>query len=165
MAEKVLQDLFVAQLRDILYAEKHIVKALPKMAKKAQSTELQTAFLDHAEMSKTHVDRLEKIFEMQGLTAKGKTCEAIEGLLTEGDELSKDFAGSDALDAALISAAQKVEHYEMATYGCLRTWAKLLGHTEAAALLQETLDEEGATDEALTALAESGINAEAQVAE
>jgi len=137
------------------------LKALPKMAKAASSTNLQKGFQDHLQQTQTQVERLEKIFADLGKSPKGKKCEAMEGLLKEGAELLEAEAEPSVLDAALIAAAQRVEHYEIAGYGCARTYAKLLGHDEATTLLQQTLDEEKRTDVKLTELAVSSINTEA----
>jgi len=153
-----LHSLLVEQLRDILWAEKHLVKALPKMAKAAVDPELQKAFSSHLEETKGHVDRLEKIFQHLDLAARAKKCPAMEGLLAEADEIKDDFKGSEALDAALIAAAQKVEHYEIATYGTMRAFAKRLGYTEVVELLSATLEEEGAADKKLTKIALGDCN-------
>ncbi len=157
-ADGELHHLFVDQLRDILWAEKELVKALPKMAKAANDTKLSKAFTSHLSETKGHVTRLESVFKELGLTARGKKCPAMEGLLKEADELAEDYKDSSALDAALITAAQKVEHYEIGTYGTLRTFAKRLGYTKAAELLDKTLGEEGKADETLTRIATSGVN-------
>jgi len=156
-----LQKLYVEELRDLYSAENQILKALPKMAKAASSKELQAAFNEHLEQTKGQVARLETIFEKLGKAPKGKKCKAMEGLVEEGEELMNEDAEPEILDAGLIAAAQRVEHYEIAGYGTVRTYAKLLNETEAMRLLQETLDEEGATDKKLTQLAESLINQEA----
>jgi ferritin-like metal-binding protein YciE len=153
-----LKDLYVNELKDLYSAENELVKALPKMAKAASSTELQDGFKQHLEQTKGHVERLEEIFDKLEMTPKGKKCKAMEGLIEEGKELTEEDAEPEVLDAGLIAAAQKVEHYEMAGYGCVRTYARLLGDEEAADLLQQTLDEEGETDKKLTALAETVIN-------
>ncbi len=161
-----LHDLYVDELKDLYNAESQLIKALPQMAKAASSPELAQAFEDHLEETKGQVERLDRIFKKLDASPKGKKCKAMEGLIEEGKEFIKEEdIDSTVLDAALISAAQKVEHYEMAGYGCVRTFAKLLGYDEAADLLQETLDEEGAADKKLTELAESVINVEAAVAE
>jgi ferritin-like metal-binding protein YciE len=157
-----LEDLFVDQLRDLYNAEKQLVKALPKMAKKASDEDLKQAFSTHLEETKGHVERLEQIFDQLGKRASGKTCKAMKGLVEEGQEAMEEDAEPEVLDAALIAAAQRVEHYEIAGYGTVRAYAKLLGNSEAAKLLQQTLDEEGETDKKLTKLAESTINVEAQ---
>jgi len=161
---KTLDDLFHETLKDIYYAEKKILTALPKMAKAAQSEELQAAFEKHEGETEGQVDRLEKVFELIDQPAKGKTCDAINGIVEESKEIMKEFRGSAALDAGLLAAAQAVEHYEISRYGTLKTWAKELGLDEAASLLEETLQEEKKTDEALTELAESAVNQEAQQA-
>jgi ferritin-like metal-binding protein YciE len=162
--QKTLDDLFHETLKDIYYAEKKILTALPKMAKAAQSEELQAAFEKHEGETEGQVDRLEKVFELIDQPAKGKTCDAINGIVEESKEIMKEFRGSAALDAGLLAAAQAVEHYEISRYGTLKTWAKELGLDEAASLLEETLQEEKKTDEALTELAESAVNQEAQQA-
>lgn len=159
--DKALDDLFVDTLRDIYYAERKIVKALPKMQRAAQSEKLAAAFEHHREETETHIERLQKVFEVVGKAPRGKTCEAIEGIIAEGEEIMEEFKGSAALDAGLISAAQAVEHYEIARYGTLHRWATELDMKDAAKLLSETLKEESATDEKLTKLAESTVNAEA----
>lgn len=156
-----LHDLFVDELKDIYNAEQQLVKALPKMAKAASSPELQAAFEEHLEVTRGQVERLEAVFQQIETTARGKKCKAMEGLLEEGKELMEEDAAADVMDAALICAAQKVEHYEIAAYGCLRTYASLLGYDKAAELLHETLDEESEADKKLTELAESSINVEA----
>jgi ferritin-like metal-binding protein YciE len=150
-----LQHLFVDQLRDILWAEKHLLKALPKMAKAAKDQKLSEAFTKHQHETENHVERLGQIFSSLGLSTRAKKCQAMEGLLDEADELADDYSESTALDAALIAAAQKVEHYEIATYGTLRAFAECLGHSEAMSLLSETLQEESKTDELLTEIARS----------
>jgi ferritin-like metal-binding protein YciE len=162
MKLKTLKDLYVEELRDLYSAEKQIVKALPKMAKNASSPELKAAFQEHLEQTKGHVERLETIFEKLGKRPTGKTCKAMEGLVEEGEELIDEEPEASVLDAGLISAAQRVEHYEIAGYGTVRTFAQTLGEREAAGLLQQTLDEEAETDKKLTSLAESLINAEAK---
>ena len=156
-----LQDLLIHELKDLYSAETQIVKALPKMAKAASSEELRTAFEEHLEETKKQVERLEQIFERLGTSARGKKCKGMEGLLEEGKEIIEEDGEDMVKDAALISAAQHVEHYEIAGYGCARTFASLLGQEEIAELLQETLDEEGAADKKLTEIAESAINVEA----
>ena len=161
MADKTLEDLFLDTLKDIYFAEKQIVKALPKMAKAANDDKLRMGFEKHLKETEGHVQRLEQVFEIIGETARGKTCEAIQGILEEGKEIMQSFADSPALDAGLISSAQAVEHYEITRYGTLKTWAKQLGRDEVAKLLDATLAEERATDEKLTDLAESGENARA----
>lgn len=158
---KTLQDLFFNELADIYDAEHRIAKALPKMAKAATSTALKKAFEGHLKQTEGHAKKVEEVFECFDRKAKAKTCDATVGLLKEGEEMAATFEGSPAINAALIAAAQKVEHYEMATYGCLHEWAKLLGNKKAAALLQEILDEEGATNKALTVLARASTNEDA----
>jgi ferritin-like metal-binding protein YciE len=156
-----LHDLFVDELKDLYNAEHQLLKALPKMAKAASSSQLAKAFTEHLEETKGQVDRLEKVFKEFDASPKGKTCKAMEGLLKEGKEVMDEDADPSVMDAALIAAAQRVEHYEMAGYGCVRTFARLLGFEKAARLLQATLDEEGAADHKLTKLAETVINAKA----
>ena len=156
-----LQDLLVAELKDLYSAENQLVKALPKMAKAASNEKLRDGFLEHLEQTKVHVERLEQACEQLEVTPKGKKCAAMEGLIHEGSELLKEDATPQVLDAALIAAAQKVEHYEIASYGSARTFAKLLGLDNVAKLLQQTLDEEAATDKKLTKLAESEVDAAA----
>ena len=163
--EKALDDLFEENLKDIFYAENKILKALPKMAKAAHSEELKAAFEKHLKETEGQVSRLEKVFDMIEVAPRGKKCEAIEGMIEEGAEIMKEFKGAPALDAGLVSAAQAVEHYEIARYGTLKRWAEQLGLDEAAGLLEETLEEEKNTDEALTELAEATINEHAQAAE
>lgn len=161
MAIATLHELYVEELKDLYSAEQQILKALPKMAKAASHEDLAQAFNDHLEETKIQVERLEKIFKKLDVSPKGKTCKAMKGLLEEGKDVMAEDAEPAVLDAALIAAAQRVEHYEMAGYGCVRTYAKLLGYDDACDLLQETLDEEGTADKKLTELAESAINAEA----
>ncbi len=156
-----LQDLYVDELKDLYSAEHQLLKALPKMAKAASSPQLAKAFTDHLSQTKGQIDRLDKIFKKLDVSPKGKVCKAMQGLLEEGKELMEEEADPSVMDAALIAAAQRVEHYEMAGYGCVRTFADLLGFKDAAALLQETLNEEGAADNKLTRLAETVINVEA----
>lgn len=158
MKTKALEDLFHDTLRDIYYAERKILKALPKMARAADSADLSAGFLKHRDETEGQVERLVQVFEIIGKRAQGKTCPAIDGLLEEGDEVMESLKGMPALDAGLVAAAQAVEHYEIARYGTLLRWAGDLGYAEAAALLQATLNEESATDTALTELAEGGIN-------
>jgi len=150
--EKTLDDLFEETLKDIYFAEKQIVRALPKMAKAAQSPDLKAGFEKHLRETEGHVERLEQIFEILDRPARGKTCEAIVGILEEGKEIMEDFKGTVALDAGLISAAQAVEHYEIARYGTLKTWARQLGKNDIVRLLEATENEEVATDEALSKL-------------
>ena len=156
-----LDDLFVTELKDLYSAEKQLLKALPKMAKAANSKMLQNGFTKHLKQTEGHVSRLEKVFEELGVSPRGKKCKAMEGLIEEGQEVIDEDADPSVKDAALIAAAQRVEHYEMAGYGCVRTYANLLNHKKAATLLQQTLDEEGETDKALTKLAEQ-INVSAE---
>lgn len=153
-----LKQLYIEELRDLYSAENQIIKALPKMSKAASGPELAEAFKTHLEETKGQVARLEKIFEQLQQKPKGKTCRGIEGLIKEGEELVKEKAEPEVLDAGLISAAQRVEHYEIAGYGRVRTYARLLGETEAERLLDETIQEEGAADKKLTKLAEQMIN-------
>jgi ferritin-like metal-binding protein YciE len=155
---KTLEALFHATLKDIYYAEKQILKALPKMAEGAESEELAAAFEKHREETEGQVERLTQVFDIFGKRAQGKTCPAIDGILEEGEEILEEFEGAPALDAGLVAAAQAVEHYEITRYGTLKRWAELLGMDDAAALLDETLQEEIATDEALNELGESGVN-------
>jgi ferritin-like metal-binding protein YciE len=164
MAEKTLEDLFHDTLKDIYYAEKKILGALPKMAKAAQSEELKAAFQKHRDETEVQLERLVEVFGIIEEKPQGKTCPGINGILEEGTEIMEEFKGSVALDAALIAAAQAVEHYEITRYGALATWAESLGVDDAAALLKETLDEEEQTDEDLSALAESSANQKAQMA-
>jgi ferritin-like metal-binding protein YciE len=156
-----LQKLFVDQLRDIYNAENQLVKALPKMARHASSDELRQGFEDHLEQTKEHVERLEQMFRDLDEKPKGKTCQGMKGLVEEGSEILDEDGEESVLDAGIIAAAQKIEHYEIATYGTLRTWADLLGQDDAAELLQQTLDEEGDTDKRLSELAEEIVNPEA----
>ena len=158
---KTLKDLFMSELADMYDAEHRIVKALPKLAKAATCEHLREALLAHLKETEGHVTKLGQVFQMFGEKAKGKTCEATVGLLKEGDEIAEEFAGSPAINAALISAAQKVEHYETASYGCLQEWAGLLGNAKAAAVLQDILEEEVAANEKLIELAETRSNEEA----
>lgn len=161
MKTKALDDLFYDTLRDIYYAERQILKALPKMARGAQSDKLRSAFEAHREETETHVERLQKVFELIDKQARGKTCPAIDGIIEEGEEIMQSFKDSPALDAGLISAAQAVEHYEITRYGTLRRWAEMLGLSEAERLLSKTLDEESAADEKLTGIADKSANQEA----
>lgn len=162
---KALDDLFEDTLKDIYYAENKILKALPKMAKAAQSGELKGAFEKHLKETEGQVVRLEKVFKAIDMAPKGKKCEAIEGIIEEGSEIMKEFKGTPALDAGLVSSAQAVEHYEIARYGTLKRWAEQLGLNDAVRLLDQTLTEEKNTDESLTDLADSMINAHAEAAE
>lgn len=161
MADKDLNDLFLDTLKDIYYAEKQIYKSLPKMAKAAQSDELRAAFEKHESETEGQIGRLEEIFELLGKAARGKRCDAIEGILDEGKEIMDEYKGTPALDAGLLAAAQAVEHYEISRYGTLKTWATQLGHKDAVKLLDQTLTEEKKTDDALSKLANSVVNAEA----
>jgi len=156
---KTLDDLFLDTLKDIYFAEKQILKALPKMARAAHSEEGKAGFLQHRDETQGQIERLEQVFELLGKPARGKTCEAIQGIISEGEEIMEEFKGSPALDAGLISSAQAVEHYEIARYGTLIAWAKQLGLTDAVPLLQATLEEEEATDAKLTQLADAKANA------
>jgi len=155
---KTMEDLFLEEIRDLLDAEKQIIKALPKMVKAATSEELIEGFEEHLEQTRGHVERLEQIFSEMGLKSGGVKCAGMEGVLKEGEEMISQTEAGPVRDAGLIAAAQRVEHYEMAGYGAARTFAQLLGREEAAELLQETLDEEKETDEKLTEIAESMIN-------
>jgi ferritin-like metal-binding protein YciE len=161
---KTLDELFHDTLKDIYFAEKKILATLPKMAKAAQNEELSAAFEKHRDETEVQVERLERVFAIIDQKPQGKTCDAIVGLTEEGAEIMKEYKGSPALDAGLLAAAQSVEHYEISRYGTLRTWAEELGHTDAASLLEETLSEEKATDEALTRIAKSVVNQEAEAA-
>jgi ferritin-like metal-binding protein YciE len=161
MAIQTMEELFIDQLRDIYHAEKQLTKALPKMAKNATSAELREAFEDHLAQTEEHVSRIEQVFERINSRAKAKRCAAMEGLVEEGGELINAKPSGEILDAGLIGAAQKVEHYEIASYGTLITWAHQLGKHDCADLLKQTLDEEKAADEKLTHLAESNINQQA----
>src|SRR5690242_20580675 len=164
MAAKMttLEDLYIDMLKDLYSAEKQLVKALPKMAKNSQNAQLQKAFQEHLKQTEGHVERIERIFTELGGSPRGKKCMGMEGLVEEGNELLQEDAEPDVLDAGLIAAAQKVEHYEIASYGTVRTWAERLGYNNAAKLLQQTLDEESAANEKLTQIAESHVNMEAR---
>jgi ferritin-like metal-binding protein YciE len=155
---KTMNDLFIHQLQDIYYAEKQLVKALPKLAEKATDKQLKDGFLTHLEETKTHVQRLEEVFRMQGAEVKAVDCPAIDGIIKETDEVAGEVADKSVLDAALINAAQAAEHYEIVRYGSLIAWAKQLGRNDCAAILQKTLDEEKITDKKLTSLAEGKVN-------
>jgi ferritin-like metal-binding protein YciE len=155
---KTMNDLFVHQLQDIYYAEKQLVKALPKMAEKASDKQLKQGFLTHLEETKTHVQRLEQVFQMHGAEAKAVNCPAIDGIIKEADEVAGEVEDKKVLDAALINAAQAAEHYEIVRYGSLIAWARQLGRADCASVLQKTLDEEKATDQKLTSLAEGKVN-------
>jgi ferritin-like metal-binding protein YciE len=158
---KDLEKLFLDELADIYNAETQLTKALPKMAKAAQSEELRSAFEEHLEQTKEQINRLDQVFESLGESMKKKTCKGMKGLIEEGNEVAEEFEDESALDAGLICAAQKVEHYEICSYGCLVTWGKELGHDDAVELLQKTLSEEKETDQKLTELAQSSRNVEA----
>jgi ferritin-like metal-binding protein YciE len=161
MTEKKLNDLFYDTLKDVYFAERQILKSLPKMAKATKTEALKQAFLTHRDETETHVERLQQAFELIGKRAQGKTCEAIKGILEEGDEIMEEYAESEALDAGLIAAGQAVEHYEMSRYGTLKSWATQLGLKDVAALLEQTLQEEKKTDALLSKLAQSRINLKA----
>ena len=161
MEMESLQELMMHELRDLYSAENQMLKALPKMVKKASNPQLKKAFETHLRETEVQIQRLEKIFEKLGKKPTGKKCAAMEGLVEEGKEMMGEDMEDDVMDAALISIAQKVEHYEIASYGTVRTWAQLLGDEQTAKALQQTLDEEGKTDKLLTELAESSINIEA----
>ncbi|GAA4133753.1 ferritin-like domain-containing protein [Aminobacter aganoensis] len=162
--EKGLDDLFYDTLRDIYYAERKILKALPKMARGASSQELKAAFEKHRDQTEGHVERLQQVFELIGKRAQGKTCPAIDGIIEEGEEILEEFKGTAAGDAGLISAAQAVEHYEITRYGTLRRWAEIMKMPDAAKLFAATLMEEETTDKDLTKLADSKSNREALAA-
>lgn len=155
---KNMDDLFIHQLKDVYYAEKRIIVTLPKMVQKATSPELKQGFEMHLGQTKNHVKRLEKVFELHGVPADSVTCPAIDGIIKEADEVAGDIADKNVLDAALIAAAQAVEHYEIARYGTLIAWAKELGADDCVDLLEQNLEEEKETDEKLTNLAEGSIN-------
>ena len=161
MSLDTLEKLYISELRDLYSAENQLLKALPKMAKGASSPDLKDAFQKHLEQTKGHVERLEELFEQLDESPKGKTCQAMKGLIEEGSEILKEEGEESVLDAGIIVAAQKVEHYEIASYGSVRTFANLLGQDEAARLLQSTLDEESETNEILNRLAETVVNPEA----
>lgn len=165
MKSRELDALFLEALKDIYYAERKILRALPKMMRAAQSEELKQAFQQHREETEVHKERLEQVFEMLGKRPSGKTCPAIDGIIEEGEEVIDTFKGAPALDAGLVAAAQAVEHYEMARYGTLCAWAKVLGMQDAVNILTQTLDEEKRTDELLNQLAEGQINQMAVAAE
>jgi ferritin-like metal-binding protein YciE len=156
-----LQELLIDEMRDIYSAENQITKALPKMAKKASNPQLKKAFETHLKETENHAKRLQQIFDKLGKKPTGKKCAAMEGLVEEGKEMMAEDMDDETMDAALIAVAQKVEHYEIASYGTVRTWAQAIGDDQTAKLLQQTLDEEGKTDKLLTELAESSINVEA----
>ena len=161
---KKLNELFHDTLKDIYFAEKRILAALPKMAKAAQSEELRAAFEKHRGETEEQIERLEQVFAIIEKKPQGKTCAAIVGITDEGAEIMQEYKGSPALDAGLLAAAQAVEHYEISRYGTLRTWAEELGLVDVASLLEETLEEEQATDEALTEIAKTAVNQEAEAA-
>jgi ferritin-like metal-binding protein YciE len=158
---KNLEDLFTDTLKDIYFAEKQILRALPKMAQQAESPELKQAFETHLDETEGQVERLNQVFEQLGRPARGKTCEAIMGIIDEAKEIMQEFKGAEALDAGLAASAQAVEHYEIARYGALKTWARELGMNDAVKLLDETLQEEIKADQLLTKLATSTINQKA----
>jgi ferritin-like metal-binding protein YciE len=158
MAEKTLDDLFLDTLKDIYYAEKQILKALPKMARASQSEDGKAAFLKHKEQTEGQIERLQQVFDLLGKPARGKTCEAIQGIIAEAEEIIDEFKGSVALDAGLIASAQAVEHYEIARYGTLKSWAGQLGLKDAIPLLDANLQEELETDQLLTQLGETSAN-------
>ncbi|MCA6111383.1 YciE/YciF ferroxidase family protein [Bradyrhizobium cenepequi] len=155
---KSMNDLFVHQLQDIYYAEQQLVKALSKMAGKASDPQLKQGFLTHLDETRTHVQRLEQVFQMHGAKVKAVDCPAIDGIIEEADDVAGEVADKDVLDAALINAAQAAEHYEIVRYGSLIAWARQLGRNDCASILQKTLDEEKTTDKKLTSLAEGKIN-------
>jgi ferritin-like metal-binding protein YciE len=157
-----LNDLFVDQLKDVYSAERQIMQALPKMAKAASDPQLQQAFQEHLQQTQQQKDRLDQIFQTMGTTSGRKKCVGMEGLINEGQELIDNGGAPEVIDAGLIAAAQKVEHYEISAYGTLRTYARMLGNEQVAGMLQQTLSEEAQTDEKLTALAERGINTQAK---
>jgi ferritin-like metal-binding protein YciE len=161
MSTKNLETLFHDTLKDVYYAEKKILKSLPKMAKAAQSEDLSAAFEKHYEETEGQIERLESVFEIIGKRPQGKTCPAIDGILEEGEEIMEDYKDTPALDAGLLAAAQAVEHYEISRYGTLKRWAEVLGLKNAVKLLNETLQQESKTDSSLTALADKHVNAEA----
>jgi len=163
MEMETLKDLYVEELKDLYSAENQILKALPKMIKAATHNELKQAFTTHLKETEIHVQRIEQVCDDLGVSPKGKKCVGMEGLLKEGSELIKEKPEPDVLDAGLIAAAQHVEHYEMAGYGCCRTYARQLGFESQAEMLQATLDEEGNADKILTEIAEATINVEAEV--
>lgn len=162
--EKTLEDLFHDTLKDIYYAERKILKALPKMKRAAQSEDLKAAFEKHREQTEGHVERLQQVFELLGKQPRGKTCDAIEGIISEGEDIIEEFTSTAALDAGLISAAQAVEHYEITRYGTLKRWATELGMADAAKLFDATLKEETQTDQDLTKLADRSANQRAKAA-
>ena len=161
MPDKDLNDLFLDTLKDIYYAEKQILKSLPKMAKAATADQLRAAFEKHHDETEGQIGRLDQIFELLGKPARGKKCDAIEGILDEGKEIMEEYEGTSALDAGLLAAAQAVEHYEISRYGTLKSWAGKLSMASAVRLLDQTLAEEKKTDETLSKIAEDAVNAEA----
>ena len=161
MPEKKLNDLFQDTLKDIYFAERQILSALPKLAKVAQSEELRNAFMTHRDETEGHVQRLEEVFKIMGTAPEAKTCESIKGILEEGEEIMEEYSGSEALDAGLLASAQAVEHYEISRYGTLKNWADQLGMKDAVSLLDETLQEEKKTDALLSELAETKVNLKA----
>ncbi len=161
MTTKTLENLFHDTLKDVYFAEKKILKALPKMAKAAQAPDLQAAFEKHYSETEGQIERLEEVFEILGKKPQGKTCPAIEGIIEEGEEIMEEYKDTPALDAGLLAAAQAVEHYEMSRYGTLKRWAEVLGLPRAVKLLDETLRQETKTDESLTNIADKHVNAEA----
>src|SRR5687767_10496836 len=165
MEMESLRDLYLEELKDVYNAEKQLLKALPRMARAASHDELRSAFEDHLNVTEEQVRRLETIFDDLGKPARGKKCLGMEGLIAEGKEMMEEDMEPEVLDAALISAAQRVEHYEIAAYGTLRTYARQLGFENHAELLQQTLDEEGDADKLLTQIAESRVNLDAEIAE
>ena len=165
MAEKTLDTLFHDTLKDIYYAERKILRALPKMQRGAQTPELKQAFEEHKAQTEGQVERLQQVFELIGKRPQGKTCPAIDGIIDEGEEILEEYKGTPALDAGLIAAAQAVEHYEITRYGTLKRWAEVLGMKDAVKLLDATLQEESQTDEKLTALADAAANQKAMAAE
>ena len=165
MEMESLRDLYLEELKDVYNAEKQLLKALPRMARAATHDELRTAFEDHLNVTEEQVRRLETIFDDLGKPARGKKCMGMEGLIAEGKEMMEEDMEPEVLDAALISAAQRVEHYEIAAYGTLRTYARQLGFDNHAELLQQTLNEEGEADKLLTQIAESAVNLDAEVGE
>ncbi len=161
MKLKSLDDLLVDELRDLYDAEHQITKSLPKMAEKASSSELRSAFREHLQVTGQHIQRLEQVFQQLGQSGKGKSCEAMQGILRQGEQTMQEEADPEVMDAALIAAAQRVEHYEIAGYGAVRAYAQQLGHNQVARLLQQTLNEEGEADKKLTQIAERSINVRA----
>ncbi|SEN51797.1 Ferritin-like metal-binding protein YciE [Sphingomonas gellani] len=161
---KTFHDLYIHQLEDIYYAEQQITKALPKMIEKASDTQLRQGFETHLRETEGQIERLKQVFQLEGMAPKGVTCPAIDGIIKEANEVAGEVSDKRVLDAALTAAAQAVEHYEISRYGTLITWAKQLGKADVAAILQQTLDEEKATDAKLTRLAEGGVNQKAELA-